>query len=95
MRTASTASTISLQPSLAAIARRALRAVTETLSQAHEAWMRHRQARATAQALGLLDDRLLHDIGLDRSELSSAAAELHGQAERQRRHALAGLQLPR
>ena len=90
-----TASTISLKPSLASIARRALRTVASTLSQAHADWMRERQARATADTLGLLDARMLRDIGLDRSELRSAAAELHGQAERERRHALLGTPLPR
>jgi uncharacterized protein YjiS (DUF1127 family) len=90
-----TITTVSFQPSLASIARRGLRAIASTLSQAHQAWLNDRRARATARLLGLLDARLLHDIGLDRSELSSAAAELHGQAERQRRHALAATQLPR
>jgi uncharacterized protein YjiS (DUF1127 family) len=48
---------------------------------------RARQVSATARALEHLDDRLLHDIGLDRSELLSAAAELHGRTRRERRHA--------
>jgi len=79
---------ISLQPSLAAKAQRALQALIPTLSGACHRWMRARQVNATARALDLLDNHLLHDIGMDRSELLSAAAELHGQSKRERRHAL-------
>lgn len=84
--------TLSLKPGPACIARRALRALAASLSAAGTAWMRDRQTRATAHALGLLDDRALRDLALDRSELVSAATELHGRAERHRRHA--GLATP-
>jgi uncharacterized protein YjiS (DUF1127 family) len=87
--------TISLSPSLATKAQRALQALALSLSRVYQRWLRARQADATARALDLLDDRLLHDIGLDRSELLSAAAELHGLAERERRQTLFGTPLPR
>jgi uncharacterized protein YjiS (DUF1127 family) len=87
--------TLSLKPGPASVVRRALRALASTLSGAYTAWMRHRQVRATAHVLGLLDDHLLHDLALDRSELLSAAAELHGRARPERRHAELATQLPR
>jgi uncharacterized protein YjiS (DUF1127 family) len=46
---------------------------------------------ATYRALGELDARTLHDIGLERSELRSIAAELTGEAEPSRVHSLARL----
>lgn len=54
------------------------------------AWQRHRRradARAAVLALSQLDARTLHDIGLDRSEIGSAAWELAGLAPRERRAA--------
>jgi uncharacterized protein YjiS (DUF1127 family) len=47
--------------------------------------------RATYDALGELDARTLHDIGLARSELRSVAVELTGGAEPTRVHALVRL----
>jgi uncharacterized protein YjiS (DUF1127 family) len=44
------------------------------------AWQRAREARATRQALEGLDARMLRDIGFDRSEAPSIAAELAGSA---------------
>ena len=54
-------------------------------------WQRRRAAAATRSALQLLDSRALHDIGLDRSEIHSVAAELAGCIERQRIGRLVGL----
>lgn len=36
-------------------------------------WQRHNEAAATARALRSLDDRMLRDLGIDRSELPSLA----------------------
>ena len=41
---------------------------------------RRRRVAATRRALELLDDATLRDIGLTRTEIGSAAAELHGGA---------------
>ncbi len=54
---------------------------------ARRAYARHRQrrkARATYDALRHLDDRMLRDLGFDRSELASIAAEVTGAAARER-----------
>jgi uncharacterized protein YjiS (DUF1127 family) len=77
--------TISLRPSLATQAQRALQAAGRRLGGVCRRWQQARRAHATASALRHLDDRVLHDLGLSRSELLSAAAELHGLAERHRR----------
>lgn len=47
-------------------------------------YCRRRVAAATYESLRSLDDRSLRDLGLDRMELRSAAAEAAGQAERTR-----------
>lgn len=54
----------------------------------YDAWRRRRLARATYMALRDLDDRTLRDIGLDRSELRSIAAEVGGALEITRMHAV-------
>jgi uncharacterized protein YjiS (DUF1127 family) len=54
---------------------------------AHGAYSRYRSYRdavATYDALRELDDRTLHDLGFERSELLSVAAEMTGDAERTR-----------
>ena len=54
---------------------------------AGHAWKRYRQRRKTraiCDALYVLDDRTLRDLGFHRSEISSLAAEATGEAERTR-----------
>lgn len=82
--------TLSLSPSLATQVQRAWQELVGAAARLHRAGRRARQADATARLLGRLDDRALRDLGLGRSELLSAAAELHGLAERQRRSTLFG-----
>jgi uncharacterized protein YjiS (DUF1127 family) len=58
---------------------------------ARRALARHKQrreARAIYDALRQLDDRTLHDLGFDRSEMTSVAAEVTGEAEPARVRAL-------
>jgi len=58
---------------------------------ARQSLARHRQrrqARSTYDALRQLDDRTLRDLGLERSEIRSVAAEVAGEAERTRVRAL-------
>lgn len=59
-------------------------------------WQRQRQARATYVALRDLDTRTLRDLGFDRSEIQSVAAEAAGQIDSSRTRfaqALPGLPL--
>ena len=51
--------------------------VSRLVGWGHGWWVAHRQQsryRSTVRALNGLDDRTLHDIGLDRSEITSYAA---------------------
>jgi uncharacterized protein YjiS (DUF1127 family) len=59
----------------------AARACVALLGDALARYRRHREARRTYDALRQLDDRMLRDLGLDRSEMTSIAAEVSGQAE--------------
>lgn len=59
---------------------RALQAVADLLRRHRAAWRRQAQARQTHLALRELDERSLRDLGFDRSELGSLAAEIDGQA---------------
>lgn len=64
---------------------------------ARSAYTRHRQRRrasAIYDALHQLDDRTLHDMGFDRSEISSVAAEVAGEAESTRVRAIALAETP-
>ncbi len=59
----------------------ALHAVGAIARRAHARYRRHRQAKAIYDALEQLDDRTLHDLGFERSEIWSVAAEATGEAE--------------
>lgn len=52
------------------------------------AWQRGRRRRAMQRELDALDERLLRDIGVQRSEVSSLVAELTGAAPATRRAAM-------
>ena len=45
-----------------------------SISRIWSGWLLRRAVRATEKALLRLDDRMLHDIGLERSEIMSVAA---------------------
>ena len=47
-------------------------------------WTRGQQDRATREALRNLDDHMLRDLGFDRSEISSVAAEVASRTDRTR-----------
>jgi uncharacterized protein YjiS (DUF1127 family) len=67
---------------------RATRVFAAMIAAAHR---RHRQradACAMYHALRELDDRTLHDLGLERSEIGSVAAEASGESERTRMQTL-------
>ena len=49
--------------------------------QAIARYRQHQRARNLHAALRQLDDRILRDLGINRSEITSLAAELTGQAE--------------
>jgi uncharacterized protein YjiS (DUF1127 family) len=58
------------------------------------AWQRRRQraqARAMYHALSTLDDRTLHDLGFERSEITSVASEATGEAQRTRAQTMRAL----
>jgi uncharacterized protein YjiS (DUF1127 family) len=65
-------------PPVAPPARRRGQALIEHLRHITEAIVRRWQRAGTESALNELDARTLRDIGLDRSEISSLAAEAHG-----------------
>lgn len=71
---------------LAITAAKALRArtISQWFAAQRAAWKQRAQARATYRALASLDARTLRDLGLDRSELMSIAAELTGTTHRTR-----------
>jgi len=52
------------------------------------AWQRSRRRHAMLRDLESLDDHMLHDLGLHRSELDSLVAELIGAAPATRRAAM-------
>jgi uncharacterized protein YjiS (DUF1127 family) len=62
----------------------AIQAVGAIARRAHARHRQRRQARAIYDALRQLDDRTLHDLGFDRSEITSVAAEVTGDAEHAR-----------
>ncbi|HQR20933.1 MAG TPA: DUF1127 domain-containing protein [Burkholderiaceae bacterium] len=67
--------------------------VIDAAHRALASWRRARDAHATYRALSRLDARTLRDVGLDRSELRSVAAELAGEADRSRIQALRSLRM--
>lgn len=67
---------------------RGVHLVAAAVRRAVAAWRRQRDEHATYQALSGLDQRTLRDIGIDRSEARSVAAELGGRADRTRARAL-------
>jgi uncharacterized protein YjiS (DUF1127 family) len=74
--------------SLAAILATLIAAANSAAHRLHASWMRARSARATYRALRELDARTLRDLGLDRSEMRSVAAEIAGESDRTRAQAL-------
>jgi len=74
--------------SLAAILATLVASVASAVRRLHASWSMARSARATYRALRQLDPRTLHDLGLDRSEMRSVAAEIAGESDRTRVQAL-------
>jgi uncharacterized protein YjiS (DUF1127 family) len=66
----------------------AMSAIARLARRARDAYHAQRRAASTRMKLGELDDRMLRDLGLDRSEIPSLGAEIGGQAERTRVHAM-------
>jgi uncharacterized protein YjiS (DUF1127 family) len=60
---------------------RAIHAGGAIVRQAIARYRQRQQARNLNVALHQLDDRILRDLGINRSEITSLAAELTGQAE--------------
>jgi len=67
-------------------------AVGSIARKAYARYRQLRQARATYDVLRHLDDWTLRDIGFDRSELKSVAAEMTGMAEHTRQRLLSHLE---
>ena len=65
-----------------------IRAVAAFARRARSRREQHRRAAAIREALYELDDHALHDLGFDRSEIASIAAEATGGAQRTRVRAL-------
>ncbi len=61
-----------------------LRATAAFARRAYKRYRQRREARAVDAALRELDDRTLHDLGFDRSEIGSVAMEAAGLAARTR-----------
>jgi uncharacterized protein YjiS (DUF1127 family) len=61
-----------------------LRALGAIVRRVQARYRQRRKARAVYDALRHLDDRMLRDLGFDRSEISSIAAEVTGAAARER-----------
>ena len=68
-------------PRLARIVQSGGQGVVAALRQCIAEWKRRRLARQTLIALHELDAHTLRDLGFDRSELVSVAAEVSGDAE--------------
>ncbi|MGE5714749.1 MAG: DUF1127 domain-containing protein [Betaproteobacteria bacterium] len=74
--------------SLAAVLATLMATASAAAQRLRASWARARSARATYRALRELDARTLHDLGLDRSEMRSVAAEIAGESDRTRAQAL-------
>jgi uncharacterized protein YjiS (DUF1127 family) len=59
----------------------AVRSVRAWVRLAYRRYQRRRQESALHDTLSQLDDRTLRDLGFDRSEIRSVAAEWAGEAE--------------
>jgi uncharacterized protein YjiS (DUF1127 family) len=68
-----------------------LDAVAAAVRQAYARWNQRRRAADTRRVLEQLDVRTLRDLGVDRSEISSVAAELAGDAEVTRMQVVRGM----
>ena len=66
----------------------AIDAVVAGVRRFRDGYVRRRQARIAYDALRSLDDHTLRDLGFDRSELTSVAAEVTGDAVHTRIRAL-------
>ena len=66
-------------------------AVVVGLRSTAAAWQCRRRRRAALRELESLDDHILHDIGIHRSELGSLVAEVIGAAPATRRAAMRSL----
>jgi len=66
------------------IAAATARTAVAFVRRAYERYRQHREASAVGAALRELDDRTLHDLGFDRSEIGSVAMEAAGLAARTR-----------
>jgi uncharacterized protein YjiS (DUF1127 family) len=71
-----------------------VRAIVDPVRAVVAWWQRRRKADETYAALAGLDARTLHDLGFDRSELSSVAAEIAGTVDRTRAHTVRRLRRP-
>lgn len=65
-----------------------VQAASASARRAHARFQQRRTAKAIYNSLRRLDDRTLLDLGIDRSEITSVAAEFAGQAESTRVRAL-------
>jgi uncharacterized protein YjiS (DUF1127 family) len=74
--------------SLGKIVIAAINAARAIARQTHARYQQRQHASAIYDALRELDDRTLHDLGLDRSEITSVAAEVTGEAKPARVRAL-------
>ena len=64
----------------------AMQIVADFMRDMAERYRRRRRESAAREALSQLDDRTLHDLGIDRSEIASVAAEAAGARELSRRN---------
>jgi uncharacterized protein YjiS (DUF1127 family) len=64
----------------------AMHIVADFMRDVAERYRRRRRESAAREALYRLDDRTLHDLGIDRSEIASVAAEAAGTKELSRQN---------